>query len=116
MLVLAIHNLAAISAKVPMCCIALKDFHKRGALPPHLKLRQIVPTSGLQSTSLWDVSTVEELQEWLEENLMDDATHTCHVVQEEFAFGIAMELSKYDSVSAGWMCVGRKPVLQKGAY
>lgn len=35
------------------------------------------------------------LQSWLDENLSDDATHSCYAVQEDFTFGLTMELSRF---------------------
>lgn len=94
MLVLVIHHITAVSAKVPLCCIILGGMAKNNELPEDLKLRQLVPTSGTESSSLWDVPDIGVLQAWLEENLSDDSTHTCFVVQEEFAVGLSMELTK----------------------
>eukprot|EP00667_Euglena_gracilis_P027525 EG_transcript_34130 len=94
MLVLVIHHITAVSANVPLCCIVLGGMAKKGELPPPLKLRQLVPTSGTESTSIWDVPDLESLQAWLDENLSDDATHSLYPVQEDFTYGLALELTK----------------------
>eukprot|EP00669_Euglena_mutabilis_P011396 TRINITY_DN6048_c0_g1_i1.p1 TRINITY_DN6048_c0_g1~~TRINITY_DN6048_c0_g1_i1.p1 ORF type:complete len:213 (-),score=17.90 TRINITY_DN6048_c0_g1_i1:395-940(-) len=73
---------------------------KKGELPPDFKLRQLIPTSGKAATSLWDVPDVAALQSWLDENLSDDATHSCYAVQEDFTFGLTMELSRARNTEA----------------
>jgi len=100
MLVLAVHHIAAISATLPLCCIVLTGMAKKGELPPDFKLRQLIPTSGKAATSLWDVPDVAALQSWLDENLSDDATHSCYAVQEDFTFGLTMELSRARNTEA----------------
>lgn len=38
-------------------------------------MRQVFPTSGLRSTSLWDTTDIETLQLWLDEFLDADCTN-----------------------------------------
>eukprot|EP00884_Botryococcus_braunii_P019910 jgi/Botrbrau1/6602/Bobra.0189s0029.1 len=93
-LALAIHTVSAVTAKVPFSMIALLDHVRKKDLPPELKCRQVFPTNGLRSTSLWDVSDLETLQSWLDEFLEVDCTNEVHAVQEDFAYGISAELTR----------------------
>ena len=47
-----------------------QDYVKRKALPPDLKCRMILP-SGAVSMSLWDASSQDELQSWLDASLAE---------------------------------------------
>ncbi len=69
-----VHCVDAVTAKVPLAMIILADCVQRRSLPSHLKCRMIVPTSGLQSTSLWDAPSQEDLQAWVDANLNQDCT------------------------------------------
>ncbi|BDA43654.1 hypothetical protein COCOBI_04-6670 [Coccomyxa sp. Obi] len=93
-LALAIHTVGTVSAKVPFAIVALLDHVRQKKLPPELKCRQVFPTSGLRSTSLWDTTDIETLQLWLDEFLDADCTNEVFEVQEDFAFGISAELTR----------------------
>ena len=54
-LVLAVHVIDDASAAVPLHIMHIHRLTQTNAIPPHFKLRQLIPTSGLYSTSLWDV-------------------------------------------------------------
>ncbi|CAL5221216.1 g3366 [Coccomyxa viridis] len=94
-LALAIHTVSTqVSAKVPFSMISLMDHVRKKDLPPELKCRQVFPTSGLRSTSLWDATDLEVLQLWLDEFLDAECTNEVFEVQEQFAFGISAELTR----------------------
>ena len=67
-----------------MACMAcFQDHVKRRAMPPNLKCRVILP-SGATSISIWDASSKEDLQGWLDENLAacePGLVNTVHEVQ-----------------------------------
>ncbi|KAK9794918.1 hypothetical protein WJX73_006830 [Symbiochloris irregularis] len=87
-LVLAVHSVQSVTAKVPFSMIALTDLVKKHELPTDVKCRQICPTSGTRSVSLWDVPNVDTLQIWLDEYLDVDCTNEVFEVQEDFSFGM----------------------------
>ncbi|KAI7839685.1 hypothetical protein COHA_006493 [Chlorella ohadii] len=68
--------------------VAIQDFVQNKKTPEGLRCRQLVPTSGGTSTSLWDATSTEELQQWLDESINVDVTHQVVEVQEEFALGL----------------------------
>ncbi|KAK9803160.1 hypothetical protein WJX72_006101 [[Myrmecia] bisecta] len=94
MLVLAVHTVSAVTAKVPFGMIMLMDHIQKKEVPQELRCRQVHPTSGLRSTSLWDVPSVAALQEWLDEFLDVDCQNEVFEIQEEFAYGISVDLSR----------------------
>ena len=55
---------------------------------PLTERRQLVPTSGSRSTSLWDVPDPDALLAWLSENIGVDCTHEIYEVQEDFGLGL----------------------------
>lgn len=57
---------------------------------------QVLPCSGNVSISVWDAPSIQVLQDWLDENLNQDATHYVSEAVEEFAAmgGFALELSR----------------------
>lgn len=57
-------------------------------VPSEFKCRQLVPTSGAKSTSLWDVTDPEALLAWLNENIAVDCHHEIFEVQEDFGIGL----------------------------
>jgi len=79
---------------VPFSMMALLDAVKKKSIPAEIKCRQVFPTSGTRSTSLWDAPDITSLQEWLDEFLDADCNSEVHQVQEQFAFGISAELSR----------------------
>jgi hypothetical protein len=74
--------------------MALLDAVKKKSIPAEFKCRQVFPTNGTRSTSLWDAPDVSSLQEWLDEFLDADCNSEVHQVQEQFAYGISAELSR----------------------
>ncbi|KAL4434450.1 hypothetical protein ABPG75_000891 [Micractinium tetrahymenae] len=87
-LVLAVHTVPSVSANVPFAVILLQDAIAQRRTPEGLRCRQLVPSSGSKSVSLWDVRDPEELQHWLDETINVDVTHEVFEVQEEFAIGL----------------------------
>ncbi|KAG2495235.1 hypothetical protein HYH03_006508 [Edaphochlamys debaryana] len=72
----------------------------------------VIPSCGNHSASVWDASSAEELQAWVDQNLMD-GTHTIAEVPEEFCFGISLELGT--SRAADKVASGSKATLDKVA-
>ncbi|WIA19840.1 hypothetical protein OEZ85_005745 [Tetradesmus obliquus] len=93
-LVLAVHTVEAATAKVPFAMILLLDFAKRKATPPGCKCRMVIPSDGITSVSLWDTADPASLQEWLAENLGSDCRSELHEVQEDFTWGMSLELAR----------------------
>ncbi|KAK9845791.1 hypothetical protein WJX81_002520 [Elliptochloris bilobata] len=93
-LVLAIHSVSAVTAKVPFSMIALIDYVRQKDLPSELKCRQVFPTSGGRSSSLWDVASIPLLLEWLDEHMDESTTNEVFEVQEAFAYGVSAELTR----------------------
>jgi len=75
MLVLAVHTVAQVTAKVAFSTILLQDFITNKKIPADFKCRQLVPTSGSKSCSLWDCSDPDALLAWLTENISVDCEH-----------------------------------------
>lgn len=71
-LLLAVHTVEQVTAKVPLSMIILNDFIKRRSLPLGLKCRMVMPTSGEISVSLWEAADMQSLSLWLDENLVQD--------------------------------------------
>ena len=109
MLVLAVHSVAQVTAKVAFSTILLQDFITNGKTPADFKCRQLIPTSGAKSISLWDVTDPEALLAWLNENVNVDCDHEVFEVQEEFGLGL-LEVQRAraaDRVTAGTKDVGK---------
>ena len=66
-----------------------QDYVKRRALPPDLKCRMILP-SGAVSMSLWDASSQDELQSWLDASLAETEPGLINNVHE-------VQARKYDN-------------------
>lgn len=83
------------TAKVPFSMILLMDhIRTKRSLPDEHRCRMVVPSDGLVSVSLWDTADPNALKEWLEENLGSDCiSHVCEV-QEEFTYGVSLELAR----------------------
>ncbi|GBF87757.1 hypothetical protein Rsub_00468 [Raphidocelis subcapitata] len=107
-LAMAVHTMEVATAKVPFSMILLMDHVRtKRALPDDLRCRLVIPTDGLISVSLWDVADPDALKAWLDENLGSDCINQVSEVQEEFTFGVALELARQrgaDRVAGG----GRK--------
>lgn len=88
MLILAVHTVNAVTAKVAFSTILLQDFIANKRLPEEFKCRMLVPTSGSISTSLWDVSDPALLLAWLQDNINVDCQHEVFEVQEDFGIGM----------------------------
>jgi hypothetical protein len=115
MLVLAVHKLAEASAKVPFSMVVLLDCVSKKLHPPEFKCRQIVPTSGLTSISLWDAPDLEALREWLDELMEADCKSEVFEVQEQFAIGLFADVHRAaDEVSAKTRVVGSAASAQFG--
>ncbi|KFM23121.1 hypothetical protein F751_3312 [Auxenochlorella protothecoides] len=87
-LVLAVHTVKEVSATVPFSTILLQDIVVHKKAPAEHKCRQLIPTSGSTSTSLWDTPDPAALLAWLEGAVAVDVAHSVHEVQEEFALGL----------------------------
>lgn len=77
-----------VTAKVPFSIILLQDFVTSKKCPAEFKCRQLLPTSGQKSSSLWDVTDSDALLAWLTENITTDCTHEVYEVQEDFSIGL----------------------------
>ena len=88
MLILAVHTVNAVTAKVAFSTILLQDFITNKKLPEDLKCRMLIPTSGAKSSSLWDVTDPEVLLTWLKDNINVDCEHEVFEVQEDFGIGM----------------------------
>ncbi|GLC33275.1 hypothetical protein PLESTB_000351900 [Pleodorina starrii] len=86
------HYVEVPSSRVPLAVIILNDAIKRKSLPTNLKCRMVIPSCGNYSSSLWDASSIDDLQQWIETNLMDGVAHIAEV-PEEFTYGVALELT-----------------------
>ncbi|PNW70129.1 hypothetical protein CHLRE_17g706950v5 [Chlamydomonas reinhardtii] len=91
-LLLVTHTIEVPSSRVPLSAIILVDAIKRKQLPPNLKCRLVIPSSGHHSCSIWDASSVEELQAWIDINLLD-GTASIAEIPEEFTYGLSLELT-----------------------
>ncbi|GFR48566.1 hypothetical protein Agub_g10468 [Astrephomene gubernaculifera] len=91
-LLLVTHVVEVPSSRVPLSVIILNDAIKRKSLPPNLKCRFVIPSAGNYSASIWDASSIEDLQQWIDTNLMDGVAHIAEV-PEEFTYGLALELT-----------------------
>ena len=94
MLVLAVHTVQEVSARIPFCMMVLNDVLSRQTVPPGLKCRFLIPTSGTVSVSLWDANDIETLQAWLDEALSEYCVTACYEAVEEFSQGLAVELAR----------------------
>ena len=99
-LFLVVHTVGSVSAKVPFALISLLDAVRSKATPADLRCRQVTPTSGKVSTSLWDAPDAAALQAWLSSNIDADCTHEVCVVQEDFALGLAAEVGRARAADA----------------
>ena len=91
MLVLATHVIAEGTATVPLHIMQLQGILKNGAIPPEFKLRQIIPTKGTHSSSLWDVDSTDSIQAlnaWLEESLQGYCVNHVSEVPEAQSYGL----------------------------
>lgn len=102
-LLLAVHKIQEVTAKVSFSIIQLQDLIKTKQTPEGFKCRHVFPTSGEISVSVWDYSGKgnenmdgEEVAEqatvlllsWLTEHLNSDCTHEVYSIQEAFALGL----------------------------
>eukprot|EP01024_Parvocaulis_polyphysoides_P028590 TRINITY_DN2581_c1_g2_i3.p2 TRINITY_DN2581_c1_g2~~TRINITY_DN2581_c1_g2_i3.p2 ORF type:complete len:283 (+),score=66.33 TRINITY_DN2581_c1_g2_i3:122-850(+) len=94
MLVLAVHQVDEVTAKVPLSTIMLLDHVKRKDIPDSLKPRLVLPTAGQVCVSVWDSPTVETLQMWLDGVLGSYCKTEAIEVQEDFAYGLSVELAR----------------------
>ena len=76
------------TAKCPFCCMVVMDATKRKALPAGVKLRQMVPTAGLVSTSLWEATDVDTLRGFLEALVGEYCSVSVATVTEDQAFNL----------------------------
>jgi len=88
MLILAVHTVNTVTAKVAFSTILLHDFISNKKLPEEFKCRMLLPTSGSISTSVWDVSDPALLLAWLQDNINVDCEHEVFEVQEDFGMGL----------------------------
>lgn len=89
MLLLAVHNLRdPASAKVPFSMVILLDSVSKKLHPATFRCRQILPTNGTKSASLWEAPSTDALAAWLNELLEADCESEVFEVQEPFAIGI----------------------------
>jgi hypothetical protein len=98
MLVLCTHVIDAGTASVPLHIMQLQGILKNGAIPPEFKLRQVIPTKGTHSSSLWDVEApdaIPALTAWLEESLQGYCVNHVSEVPEAQSYGL------------GWLLGGR---------
>ena len=102
MLFLAVHTVSEVTAKVAFATIQLQDLVSTKRVPPEFRCRQLVPTSGKRSTSLWDCQDPEALLSWLNASVTN-CEHEIYEVQEDFGLGLG-EVSRQraaERVAAG---------------
>ena len=92
MLVLAVHEVDQVSARIPMSMLVLSK--ALDSAPPWLKSRFLIPTSGTVSVSMWDATDCETLQSWLDETLSEYCKTSCFEAVEEFSQGLSVELAR----------------------
>mmetsp|Transcript_41513 Transcript_41513/g.79345 ORF Transcript_41513/g.79345 Transcript_41513/m.79345 type:complete len:227 (-) Transcript_41513:2504-3184(-) len=88
MYVLVVHTITDVTAKVPFAMMVLHDAIKTKAIPPHLKVAQLLPTSGARSSSLWEGTGVEEVETFVNSLLSEWCINECFAVVEENAYGL----------------------------
>uniref|UniRef100_A0A7S0QY23 Senescence domain-containing protein n=1 Tax=Pyramimonas obovata TaxID=1411642 RepID=A0A7S0QY23_9CHLO len=91
MYVLAIHTITDITAKVPFAMMVLQDAIKTKAIPSQLKVTQVLPTSGPRSMSMWEASSVEEVETYTNQLLSDWCINECFTVVEDQAYGLNLQ-------------------------
>lgn len=91
MYVLVVHTITDVTAKVPFAMMVLQDAIKTKAIPQHLKVSQLLPTSGARSSSLWEGTSVEEVETFVNSLLSEWCINECFVVVEENAYGLHFE-------------------------
>lgn len=83
----------------------------------------VLPSDGENSISLWDTQDPQALHEWLNDNLGADCTTVLSEVQEDFCFGLSLDLARMraaDKVCSVWgrgwqglqvaaLCIGGSP-------
>lgn len=102
MLILVVHTVPEVTAKVAFSTIQLQDLVITKKVPQEFRCRQLVPSSGKRSVSLWDCQDSEALLTWLKESVTN-CEHEIFEVQEDFAVGMG-EISRQratDKVTAG---------------
>lgn len=88
MFVLVVHTITDVTAKVPFAMMVLQDALKTKAVPAHLKVMQLLPTSGARSTSLWEGPSVEHVETFVNELLAEWCLNECFAVVDEHAVGL----------------------------
>jgi hypothetical protein len=67
----------------------------------------VVPSDGTTSFSLWDVADPETLLQWLGDNLGGDCITQLHEVQEDFTWGLSLELARMRAAErVSWLACG----------
>jgi hypothetical protein len=79
-LLLVVHTVENVTAKVPFATILLQDLVAQKKTGEH-KCRQLVPTSGARSSSLWDTDDAAALLAWLQESCGAECAHEAFEVQ-----------------------------------
>ncbi|KAK3237723.1 hypothetical protein CYMTET_52224 [Cymbomonas tetramitiformis] len=90
MLILAVHSITDVTAKVPFAIMVLQDAIKTRAIPEQLKVREILPTSGAKSTSVWEGPSVEAVQEYVDQLLAEWCSNEYFVIVPEHAYGFQL--------------------------
>lgn len=88
MFVLVVHTITDVTAKVPFAMMVLQDALKTKAIPSHLKVMQLLPTSGARSSSLWEGPTVEQVETFVNELLAEWCLNECFAVVDEHAYAL----------------------------
>ena len=115
-LLLVVHTVENVTAKVPFATILLQDLVAQKKTGEH-KCRQLVPTSGARSSSLWDTDDAAALLAWLQESCGAECTHEAFEVQEDFGIGLG-EVSRArtaERVRAGVHDLDKKLKISEGA-
>eukprot|EP00959_Pyramimonas_sp_CCMP1952_P166216 3474010-Pyramimonas_sp.AAC.1 len=71
--------------------MVLADAIKTKAIPSQMKVTQVVPTSGSRSTSLWEASSVEEVETYTNQLLSDWCINECFAVVEDQTYGLNLQ-------------------------
>jgi hypothetical protein len=65
------------------------------SLPAHLKLHAVYPSLDLKtSVCLWEASSPEEVQSYLDSNLGDVSKNTCYEINEQAGIGLPQKAAE----------------------
>ncbi|XRB07169.1 threonine--tRNA ligase [Pycnococcus provasolii] len=106
-LFLVTHTIEAVTAKVPFAMMMLSQAFHSNQVPYQLRLRQIIPTSSLVSTSLWEAPSAADIITYLngpteqgQLNLSEFCKSEAFPVVPEYLHGVSLDLGKSQVVES----------------